>query len=1018
MTNYSKTTNFTAKDSLVSGDANKIVKGSEIDTEFDNIATASATKANIASPAFTGVVSFPDGTAGDPSITNTGDTNTGLFFSAADTLAFSSAGTAQFTMSDGAIAPVTDNDIDLGTSSLEFKDGYFDGTVHTDAINLNGTAITSTAAEINILDGVTATAAELNILDGVTSTAAELNILDGVTSTAAELNILDGVTATTAELNYSDTGSAVGTVVASKVVTVDANKDVASFRNITLTGELDAGSLDISGDADIDGTLETDALSINGTAVTSTAAELNILDGVTSTAAELNILDGVTSTAAELNILDGKAFLDEDDMSSNSATGIASQQSIKAYVDAQITAEDLDVTSDSGTIAIDLDSETLTIAGGEGIDTSATGNTVTIAGEDASTSNKGVASFDSNDFTVSSGAVSLATTSTAAELNILDGATVTTAELNILDGVTSTAAELNILDGVTSTAAELNILDGVTSTAAELNILDGVTATTAELNYNDTGAAVGTVVASKVVTVDANKDVSSFRNITITGELDAASLDISGDIDVDGTTNLDVVDIDGALTQDGGAVFNEASADVDFRVESNGNQHMLFIDGGNDHVNIGTATDYGGLVNIETTGNDINLLLASTDTDASSGPILNLYRQSTSSAADGDAIGKIDVMAYNDANQNITYGQIAGLISDASDGSEDGQLQINIMSSASSQSFVDFIGSTGTVFNEGSVSNLDFRVETDARSHGFFVDASTDNAGFMVAPVTDSLSSFNLVGFGQTGIIQSRQANPSITIADNVYRANSGSTGYKAIVTAASSMITQSAGQIDFYSNASASAGADVTLSTRMTITSTQALFTSGTSTIPSISFISDPNTGFQNNSADNIGFVIGGSQKAFMSASQFNMTGNGVFSGSISKGSGSFKIDHPLPAKTDTHHLVHSFVEAPQADNIYRGSVDLVGGSATVNIDTAAGMTDGTFVLLNTNVQCFTSNESGWTAIKGSVSGNTLTITAQDSDCTDTISWMVVGERHDQHMKDTEWTDSDGKVIVEPEKT
>ena len=108
---------------------------------------------------------------------------------------------------------------------------------------------------------------------------------------------------------------------------------------------------------------------------------------------------------------------------------------------------------------------------------------------------------------------------------------------------------------------------------------------------------------------------------------------------------------------------------------------------------------------------------------------------------------------------------------------------------------------------------------------------------------------------------------------------------------------------------------------------------------------------------------------------------------------------------------------EAPQADNIYRGSVDLVGGSATVNIDTVAGMTDGTFVLLNTNVQCFTSNESGWTAIKGSVSGNTLTITAQDNSCTDTISWMVVGERHDQHMKDTEWTDSDGKVIVEPEK-
>jgi hypothetical protein len=143
---------------------------------------------------------------------------------------------------------------------------------------------------------------------------------------------------------------------------------------------------------------------------------------------------------------------------------------------------------------------------------------------------------------------------------------------------------------------------------------------------------------------------------------------------------------------------------------------------------------------------------------------------------------------------------------------------------------------------------------------------------------------------------------------------------------------------------------------------------------------------------------------------------GNLVVAGALSKGSGSFRIDHPLPDKTETHHLVHSFVESPQADNIYRGKVELVDGSATVNIDTAAGMTEGTYVLLNTNTQCFTSNESGWTAVKGSVSGNTLTITAKES-CSDTISWMVVGERKDQHMIDTDWTDDNGKVIVEPLK-
>ena len=96
--------------------------------------------------------------------------------------------------------------------------------------------------------------------------------------------------------------------------------------------------------------------------------------------ATTDTLTNKTLTSAVLNTgVSGTAVLDEDDMSSNSATQLATQQSIKAYVDTQLTAEDLDITSDSGTIAIDLDSETLTIAGGTGIDSSATSNTVTLA---------------------------------------------------------------------------------------------------------------------------------------------------------------------------------------------------------------------------------------------------------------------------------------------------------------------------------------------------------------------------------------------------------------------------------------------------------------------------------------------------------------------------------------------------------------------------------------------------------------------------------------------------------------
>ena len=137
---------------------------------------------------------------------------------------------------------------------------------------------------------------------------------------------------------------------------------------------------------------------------------------------------------------------------------------------------------------------------------------------------------------------------------------------------------------------------------------------------------------------------------------------------------------------------------------------------------------------------------------------------------------------------------------------------------------------------------------------------------------------------------------------------------------------------------------------------------------------------------------------------------------GSFSKLSGSFRVPHVLAGLTTTTDLVHSFVEGPQADNLYRGRTKLVAGISTVNIDTTNNMTEGTFVNLNRDVQCFTTNETGWTAIKGSVTDNQLTIIAQDNTCTDTISWMVIGERWDLAMYDPKnpMTDANGKVKTE----
>jgi hypothetical protein len=98
--------------------------------------------------------------------------------------------------------------------------------VSVETLSIAGTALSSTTAELNILDGVTATTAELNILDGVTATTAELNILDGVTATTAELNILDGVTADATELNYLD-GASTSVVTASKAVLANASANIA-----------------------------------------------------------------------------------------------------------------------------------------------------------------------------------------------------------------------------------------------------------------------------------------------------------------------------------------------------------------------------------------------------------------------------------------------------------------------------------------------------------------------------------------------------------------------------------------------------------------------------------------------------------------------------------------------------------------------------------------------------------------------------------------------------------------------
>tara|TARA_S200000501_G_scaffold315072_1_gene307272 strand:+ start:306 stop:3926 length:3621 start_codon:yes stop_codon:yes gene_type:complete len=146
----------------------------------------------------------------------------------------------------------------------------------------------------------------------------------------------------------------------------------------------------------------------------------------------------------------------------------------------------------------------------------------------------------------------------------------------------------------------------------------------------------------------------------------------------------------------------------------------------------------------------------------------------------------------------------------------------------------------------------------------------------------------------------------------------------------------------------------------------------------------------------------------------KFQFSSTGVFDANSTK---NFKINHLLESKKETHYLRHAAIEGPQADLIYRGKVTLSNGTATVNIDEVSRMSDGTFSLLCRNIQCFTSNETGWDAVKASVSNNTLTINCQNTNSSDEISWMVIAERKDSNYIDSDVTDENGLYKTESEK-
>ena len=498
----------------------------------------------------------------------------------------SSSSVQQLYIADGLIAPVTDSDVDLGTSSLYFKNAFIDSITTTGNVAVGGNLTVTGTTTFN---GGTLTLGDADTDNIVFGGEVDSNIIpdddgthdlgsstkewkdiyiDGVayldeinfngtaiTSTAEELNILDGVTATASELNYSDTGAAVGTVVASKVVTVDSNKDASSFRNVTLTGELSAATLDISSDVDIDGTSNLDDTDIDGTLVVDgsnisldSTSTLNIDNSNTSngitigtatsgvpisighTTSETTINDNLTVTgdltvsgttttvsSTTVAVADSLLKLAKDQGTSADAVdfGFYGQYGVGGTAKYAGVFRDQSVAGDPFTFFDDLQAEpgTTVNTGGTGYDLA------DIAAGGATFADDVVIT---GDLTVSGDDITMGT-NTAGHVMVADGANFNPVAISG-DVTIASSGAVTIASGAVETAMlNANVVSGQTAiTSSDVNSSDD----SLLLHDNDAGALKKVTVANLISSAGGLTDVIADTTPQLGGNLDTNSNNI------------------------------------------------------------------------------------------------------------------------------------------------------------------------------------------------------------------------------------------------------------------------------------------------------------------------------------------------------------------------------------------------------------------------------------------------------------------------------------------------------------
>lgn len=754
MSNYTKTTDFEAKDSLPTGDLGKIIRGAEFETEFDAISTAIATKADTAGPTFTGTLTFEtisDGTIGVTAFVDEDDMSSDSATLVPTQQSVKAYVDAQVTAQDldfqadsgGALS------IDLDSETLTFTGGT--------GIDTSGSGNAVTFA----IDSTVATLTGSQTLTNKTLTAP-------VISSISNTGTLTLPTSTDTLIGRATTDTLTNKTLTSPVISTISN-----------TGTI---------------TLPTSTDTLVGRATTDT-------------------LTNKTLTSAVLNTgVSGTAVLDEDDMSSNSATQLATQQSIKAYVDASVVGISNVVEDTTPQLGGDLDTNGNNITFGDSASAS-DDRLVFGAGSDLQIYHDGSNSYVSDVgtgslFLTSDGAGVVIEKSTGENLLFADNST---GRINLYHNnsvkLATTSTGVDVTGTITTDG--LTVDGSTTITTADNNAQLTVVST-------DTDASVGP-------RIDFHRNSSSPANGDLLGEIQFQGEDSIGALNIFATisSKADQVDNgaeDGSLhfkTLFNGTLANRlsiggsGSGDISF-YEDTGTTAKLFWDASEEKLGLGT-TSPAREVHVTTAGQN-GVRLTSTVFGADFGLL------SSVGGTNGFGIYDYNATTYRfniDSSGNVGIGTTpaSSVLLDLQEPGSSNDLIVGLSAGTGARAQLRSITQSDGTSSAVSIHTT----ASGATSERMRIDSS-GNVGIGVTPESTWDSGFNALQVGSRGALWSSTGASGTWFTRNAYY---DGTNFKYIATDEASAYEQGADGSHRWSNASSgTADTNLTLSERMRIDS------------------------------------------------------------------------------------------------------------------------------------------------------------------------------------------------------